>query len=284
MKDLHQNSKHLPFQDDIFDITAGFKHYEVVDNSFFDGKNKEFNHLIFILEGKLNVCYNEYLNNNINEMHFFLIPKSSEISIKALSPCKLIICSFNSLKIILTKVSQNYWNSDSKEEYIFRPLPIHYALRDFLHQMVRYIKNGMDSHLMDEIKFLELFLLLKKYYSKEEMSNLFHPILGKLPGFKDKILQNYKNANNVDELAKLVGMGRTNFDIKFKTEFGMPPLQWMLKQKAKFVCFSMSEPGNTLSDIMQKYNFNSPTHLNRFCKQQFGCTPSELMKRLGEKE
>jgi AraC-like DNA-binding protein len=75
-------------------------------------------------------------------------------------------------------------------------------------------------------------------------------------------------------------MGRTNFDLKFKKEFGMPPLRWMLKEKAKRVRFSMAESDITLSDIMQKYNFNSPTHLNRFCKQQFGCSPTELMKKL----
>ena len=76
------------------------------------------------------------------------------------------------------------------------------------------------------------------------------------------------------------GFGRTNFNNKFREEFGISPHQWLLKQKAKHVRFKLAEPENTLSDVMQLYKFNSATHFTRFCKQQFGCTPSELLRQL----
>jgi AraC-like DNA-binding protein len=53
----------------------------------------------------------------------------------------------------------------------------------------------------------------------------------------------------------------------------------MLQQKAKHIKFDMLAPEVTLGDIILKYDFNSPTHFTRFCKQQFGCTPSEMMAR-----
>jgi AraC-like DNA-binding protein len=133
---------------------------------------------------------------------------------------------------------------------------------------------------MHKIKFRELFLLLRYIYNKEEMSHFFHPLLGKSLDFKNRVIQHFTEISNIDELAGRLGMGRANFDKKFKTEFGTSPLQWLLKEKAKHVYFSLSEPENTLSDIMQKYNFNSPTHFNRFCKQQFGYSPSDLRKKI----
>ena len=112
---------------------------------------------------------------------------------------------------------------------------------------------------------MELFLLFRGFYRKEELAYLFHPIVGKSLDFRSLILENYLKVDQVDGLAKIAGMGRTNFNNKFKEEFGISPHQWLLKQKAKHV---------------RLYKFNSATHFTRFCKQQFGCTPSELLRQL----
>ncbi|MDR1258211.1 MAG: helix-turn-helix transcriptional regulator [Tannerellaceae bacterium] len=137
---------------------------------------------------------------------------------------------------------------------------------------------------MHEIKHQELFLILHSQYPREELANLFYPIIGKSFDFRTLIMDNYLKIHHIDELAHLSGMGRTNFDSKFKEEFGTSPHQWILKQKAKHVRNSLAEPEATFSDVMRKYNFNSATHFTRFCKQQFGCTPTELVRRLHQSE
>ncbi|MDR1500555.1 MAG: helix-turn-helix transcriptional regulator [Tannerellaceae bacterium] len=116
------------------------------------------------------------------------------------------------------------------------------------------------------------------------MANLFYPIIGKSFDFRTLIMDNYLKIHHVDELAHLSGMGRTNFDSKFKEEFGTSPHQWIMKQKAKHVRNGLAEPDATFSDIMRKYNFNSATHFTRFCKQQFGCTPTDMVRQLRESE
>lgn len=283
MKDLHLNNNHLSLKSALSESTTGFRYYDVSGGKIFEERNNEYNYLVFILEGELLVSYNEFLNIKVTPQHFYLIPKSSEFVIKSLTWCSGIISLFESLEGMYDKsVFQSYWKISSQITHTSGPLPVHYILNDYLYLLLRYIRNGLNCSKMDEIKTQELFLLIRNLYSKEEIANLFHPILGKSLSFKEKVLRNYQNVNSVDELAKILGMGRTNFDVKFKKEFGIPPLRWMLKEKAKRVRFSMAESEITLSDIMQKYNFNSPTHLNRFCKQQFGCSPSELMKRLNE--
>ncbi|MDR0750011.1 MAG: helix-turn-helix transcriptional regulator [Tannerellaceae bacterium] len=247
----------------------------------YEEQNNEYNYLVFLLEGELAVSYNEFINIKVGPRNFYLIPKSSELAVKCLSWCNGIIFLFKTLEGIYDKpVSQAYWKIASQHEQAVTLLPIHYVLSDYLDLLLRYMRNGICCPKMDKIKTQELFLLLQNLYTKEEIANLFHPILGKSLSFKEKVLQNYQDIKNVNELAGILGMGRSNFDIQFKKEFGMPPLRWMLKEKAKRIRFSIAESDITLSDIMQKYDFNSPTHLNRFCKQQFGCSPTELMKKL----
>ncbi|MDR1160744.1 MAG: AraC family transcriptional regulator [Tannerellaceae bacterium] len=281
MKDLHL--KNDPFF--LENVSAGlpirFRHYDMGAGKIYEEQNNEYNYLVFLLEGELTVSYNEFINIKVAPRSFYLIPKSSELVVKSLSWSNGLVFMFETLEGMYDKpVFQAYWKIASQHEQTVALLPIHYVLNDYLDLLLRYMRNGVNCPKMDKVKTQELFLLLQNLYTKEEIANLFHPILGKSLTFKEKILQNYQDITSVDELAGILGMGRTNFDVKFKKEFGMPPLQWMLKEKAKRVRFSMAESDITLSDIMQKYNFNSPTHLNRFCKQQFGCSPTELMKKL----
>jgi AraC-like DNA-binding protein len=259
----------------------GFYTYEINEEKKLPSLHPDLNHLLFVLDGSLRVNYNEFQPIEAGSDALFLLPKSAEYTIKTRSSAYLIVCSFDSLNEICNKhVFRIYASLISTVTFDFRSFPIRDMLKKSLIVVREYLRNGIDIGALNTIKFQELFLLFSYLYNKDEMTMLFYPILGRSPDFKSRIMQYFPTVNNVDELAQKVGMGRGNFDLKFKKEFGMTPHQWILKEKAKHVYFSLSEPDNTLSDIMQKYNFNSPTHLNRFCKQQFGCSPSELKKRL----
>jgi AraC-like DNA-binding protein len=258
-----------------------FKHYEIRDGKEFGYLNSDTNHLIFLLAGMLCVHCNDLPPTEIRSKELFLIPKSSEFTLKPRLPGSLIVCSFDSLYSIRNKlILRIYATVLPLITYSFAPLSVNHILEEYLSILQMYLQKGMDSDFLYKIKFQELFLLFEHFYHKEQMAGLLYPILGQSLDFKNQVMQYFPHVGNVDELARKIGMGRATFDIKFKKEFGMSPLQWILKEKAKHVYFSLSEPENTLSDIMKKYNFNSSTHLNRFCRQQFGCTPSELRKRL----
>jgi AraC-like DNA-binding protein len=238
-------------------------------------------HLVCVLRGELSVYYNELHPIKVKERELFLIPRSAAYSLTVLSAGQMIVCSFSSLNAVCNKLNfRIYAAMLPLIQFRFASLPIHEVLNKFLVILPDYIKKGINTEPLCTLKFQELFLLLGYLYNKEEMSSLFYPVLGQSPDFKNRVIQYFPHVNNVNELAQKMGMGRASFDIKFKKEFGLTPLQWILKEKAKHVYFSLSEPENTLSDIIIKHNFNSSTHLNRFCRQQFGCSPSELRKKL----
>jgi AraC-like DNA-binding protein len=280
MRDLHAKDEYFPFPDVIPDLPVQFRYYDMSAGKMYEEQNNKYNYLIFLLEGELMISYNEFINVRVAPRSFYFIPKSSELAVKSLSWCNGVVFMFETLEGMYDKpVYQTYWKMASLNEHRLSVLPIHYVLIDYFYLLLRYIRNEVSSLKMDRLKTQELFLLLQNLYSCQEIANLFHPILGKSLSFKEKILQHYQSVENVEELAEISGMSRTSFNARFKKEFGIPPLRWMLKEKAKRVQFSMAESDITLGGIMQKYNFSSPVHLNRFCRQHFGCSPTELMKK-----
>jgi AraC-like DNA-binding protein len=151
-------------------------------------------------------------------------------------------------------------------------------LTSFFDLLVTYLKGGIDCEHLHEIKEKEFFLVLRRCYSKEEIMSLLYPIIG-ISDFKSFVLQNYKEVENVSELADMSGMGRTAFDCKFREVFGISARQWMLKQIASHIRYKAMDPEITIKDVMNEFKFNSATHFNRFCKQQFDCTPGELLRQ-----
>ena len=281
MKKLLYLEEHISCKDYAPDMLVGFKHRIVREESELKEQDKDCHHLIFFLEGEAVICCNEQRNRIIRSDEFILIPKSSDFFCKIVSDSNLVIFTFDRFPGACNKLELQSLAPLSREiEYDYQPTVIYPPLRLFLETIIEYLESKMNCKHLHEIKSMELFLLFRGFYRKEELAYLFHPIVGKSLDFRSLILENYLKVDHVDELAKIAGMGRTNFNNKFREEFGISPHQWLLKQKAKHVRFKLAEPGNTLSDVMQLYKFNSATHFTRFCKQQFGCTPSELLRQL----
>lgn len=281
MKKLLYLEEHVSCKEYSPNILVGFKHRILDEKSDLKEQDKDYHHLIFFLQGEAIICCNEQINKIIRSNEFILIPKSSDFSCKILSMSNVVIFTFDRFPGACNKMElQSLAPLCSKIQYDFEPTAIYPPLKSFLDTLVEYMECQMNCKHLHEIKSLELFLLLRGFYKKEELAYLFHPIVGKSLDFRSLILENYLKVDHVDELAKIAGMGRTNFNNKFREEFGISPHQWILKQKANHVRFKLAEPGNTLSDIMRLYKFNSATHFTRFCKQQFGCTPSELLRQL----
>jgi len=167
-------------------------------------------------------------------------------------------------------------------KYDFQPTRMIPQFEAFLESLAYYLDQGVKCEHFHELKHQEMFLIFRWFYSKEQLAQLFYPIIGRSLNFRALVLENYLKIKNVNELAVLSMMGRSSFDIMFKKEFGMSAGQWLLKQKAKHVKFAMSMPEASINDIMATFEFNSATHFNRFCKQQFGCTPLEMITKLKE--
>lgn len=283
LKDLLYIDEHLSCSHYVSDYRSSFRYHELKQGEDFDAINGKFNHLVFVIDGQMRISCNEFTDRRFRGGEIAFIPKASTVAFRAVSDSRILTGSFDVPNNVCDKLSfRSYWPICSRLEYDFAPVPIRKQMEQFLDLTVYYLRNGINCEHLHEIKQKELFLVLKWFYSKEELAMLFYPMIGKSLDFKALVLENYLKVNNVNELAQLTRMGRSTFDTTFKNEFGMPARQWMLKQTAKHVQHHLMEPGVTISDIMIRFGFNSPTHFTRFCKQHLGATPTELMARQRE--
>ena len=277
-------SKLLYFEEQLIssnDPQAGFRYFEVGRGSQINFQNNNHHHVVFMLEGSVKANCNEFKDQHVAEKQFIFLPKLSNSYLNSEEPCKIIVFSFMSLKTTNEKHAfQSYWRLFPNVTYSFAPLTFESPLIEFFDLLLLYLKKNLNVAYLHDLKHQELFLILNLQYAKEDLAGFFYPIIGKSFDFRSMVMDNYLKIRHIDELARMSGMGRTNFDNKFKEEFGSSPHQWILKQKAKHVKQSLIEPDTTFSDVMRKYGFNSATHFTRFCKQQFGCTPSELVKQM----
>ena len=94
----------------------------------------------------------------------------------------------------------------------------------------------------------------------------------------------HKNvADNLDlvALAASVQLSLSRFMHLFKTEIGMPPMEYILQQKVEKAKQSI-ETGTPIKEIAYDLSFSSPSYFSRVFKQYSGMSPSQYKKSLAE--
>jgi len=129
---------------------------------------------------------------------------------------------------------------------------------------------------MAHITMLESIGLL----TKEEMASFLSPILNRHLDFKSFILRHYQEVKTVDELAEMCHISIRSFNRKFNESFGDSPYSWMLKQKSRYVRNRLADGKIPFADIIKEFGFSSPAHFTTYCKKYFGCSPTQLRRKL----
>ena len=276
--------EHLSCRHYVSDYRCAFSYMDVKKGKDVNVE-KPYNYVIFLLEGEAIVSCNEFVNRHFKKGDIFFIPRAAETQFVAVEDCKLVSCMFDVIKSVCSKSNlHSHWAICKDMKYDFQPVRIKPQFEAFLDQLIYYLNLGAKCEHFHEIKQQEMGLIFRWFYTREQIAQLFYPIIGQSLDFKAFVLDNHMKVKNIQELSGLSMMGRSSFDLKFKKEFGMPPGQWLLKQKAKHVKIHMAMPGINISDILIKFDFNSPTHFTRFCKQHFGAPPSKIIAQLRAEE
>jgi AraC-like DNA-binding protein len=259
----------------------GFKYHEVKENYVFGFENKENNYVFFLLEGKLKISCNDFVNKQVQSKEFVFIPISADVKCKTQVHCKIVLFSFDNLS---PRFDKSYMNSlldvCAKTEQTFVKLPFCEPITNFVNHLILYTEHKINKKLLQEIKEMELLAILKSFYRKEDVANFFYPILGKSPHFRMQVLRNYRKETHAEGLARRMGIEKRAFSLQFKEEFNMSPYQWLLNQKAKHIHFSLAESDKSLDEIRTEFGFKFAGHFTRFCKKQFNCTPIRLRRQL----
>lgn len=236
------------------------------------------NLFIFILEGNCKLGYNNFKQKAFKSGDLIFIPKESIASGEVHRDIKFITMSFSAPlnpcdKQAIVNLSHHRDNSLHK----FSCLRFTKPLRNFLNSLTDYLNTGGNCIHLHEIKHKELFLILRWYYTKEELASLLYPIISNKYDFKTLIIESYNEHNSLDALIEASKMSRTTFMRKFKSSFGIPVYQWILKQTCNRILELASRQNITIKDIMREINVSNASHFNRLCKRHFDCTPRALI-------
>ena len=237
----------------------------------------EQNQMIFLLKGNLLVNSEEYAGTTLNEKQFILQAIGSKIEMLAMTDVEYIVYKFNEPYLVC---EERYRKAIENTEapLIYQPLNIVSPLYIYLEGMSGFIQDELLCKEFIELKQRELNFILNCYYPLRDLYTLYYPISSYTNSFHYFVMQNHSKVKTVEELAHLGGYGITTFRRMFKALFHEPAYEWMLKQKRSGILEDLQQSKLSISEICDKYGFDTLSHFSNFCKSCFGNSPRALRK------
>ena len=244
----------------------------------------EKNTVIFVVRGIIEYTMNTFVHTlKSKEMAFF--HKCGECRLRAQTESTFLVAMFeNALQgcdLMDLSTLETYCKGIS---YRADPLDVRPKMRTFLKLICGYLRDGANCVLLHELKLREMFWLFRFYYTKEELATFFYPLVGEDYDFKMKVLQNFEKARTVEQLSSMVGMSLTPFYKRFLAEFHESAGSWMRKQRNLKIKFVLSYSDAPLGEVADELGFSSQAQFSRYCKQNFGLTPSGFRNLLKSKQ
>lgn len=263
------------------DRACTFKYHSLSANDKLQWKC-DLNSLVFVLDGHVKITLGVFLRYSFFKGDIVLLPCiEDQAVIEVKEDSVLVTCSFDVPYNVCDKLIFTNCVLSPDRKYDFSPVHINEIMWIFLDLMSSCLQERINCKHFHAIMEKEMFFLFKYFYSKDELAILFHPLCGESFTFKKAVLDNYQKAKGVNDLAQLLNMSRSMFDTKFKQEFSMPPATWMRMQLASRLRYASAEPGVSVSQLIELSNFHTPSAFSRFVREQFGCSPTELIQRKG---
>lgn len=239
------------------------------------------NKILFVTKGLFNFSYGKYVDEQLTEGQMILVPSGFTFKASILEDVSLLIVRLRTNvelceRFTIEQLNPQNPNSDDGPAI---SLTIIKTMHIFLDGLEAYIVDGLKCFYLFEMKVKELLFILRAYYTKEELSGFFHPLLSYDTSFSNLIISNYTKVRSIKELADLTHYSLSGFEKHFKKVFGVSASQWMKIQKSKLIYHDINDRDKTFKEISFIHGFYSPAHFNDFCKSQFGYTPGEIRKQ-----
>lgn len=88
------------------------------------------------------------------------------------------------------------------------------------------------------------------------------------------IRENYSKAISVSQAAESATMSKRNYQRRFKVEFGMTPLEYLLRTRFEVVCAMLLETDLPIDKIARRCGMGDGNRLGRIFKVRYGMSPT----------
>lgn len=234
--------------------------------------------IVFLLEGEALITCNNYKDQIQKAGEMVLLPRNSSCYVTVLEDSTILSCSFVQNIDFCNRFSFEHLSNFLPDKYVykFEKLPVREALNVFFTLLKCCLDDGLSCVHYHELKQKELFLMLRAYYTKEELATFFYPLLGKDMGFKDYVMANYLSIKDIPDFARQMNLGVDTFKRRFKEAFGEPAHKWISQRKSELIYRDLVVSEKTFTEIATEYGFSSQAYLSTFCKKYFDKSPQEL--------
>lgn len=232
--------------------------------------------LMFVLEGEVQLVglkdkQAEVLRNSVS-----LLPIASKVLIRSKNKARVLIVSFDPTNYFSIEYTQELLRYSSNES--ISHIDLKDNLMPFLRSVLSYIDDAADMTELSELLRAEMFVIIRLYYSQEDISGLFSPVLNTDLAFKQLVMRHCLQTETLDGLAALTRYSKSGFIKKFHRCFGVSPYKWILDYKVKRILQEIQLSNKQFKQIADDYGISNLSYFYTFCKKHFGKSPSAMRK------
>jgi AraC-like DNA-binding protein len=218
------------------------------------------------------------ISRTLKKWEFFFLPGGVRLSCDFKKNTSLLIVRIDSEHSECQFLSKPELTEQEIDSRTLNTLVANKRIRDFATGLQETINDGFRCSLYMKTEVYRMMFLFNAYYSLEERKNFFSHILTPDVKFSEFVRLNHSKYRTVGEMANALFMTQQAFSIRFKKVFGLPPHQWLLREKARNIHMDICKNELSLKQISIKYDFPVTSHFYRFCKKNFGDTPGNIRK------
>lgn len=241
------------------------------------------NCMLFMIKGELLINSEEYPGTCLHEGQFILQAIGSKIELLALSDVEYFLYWFNELPLICPDHYQKIIDQ-AEPPLTYTPMIMSPRIQYLVNDLTAYLDGQPPCDKFIDLKSHELAYLITSYYPLPQLSTFFYPISTYRESFHFFVMQNYNTVRNVEEFAHLGGYTTTTFRRLFRNMYNVPVYEWMLEKKREGILEDLQHTKMRITEISNRYGFDSLSHFAHFCKDSFGDTPRALRKRAAKGE
>ncbi len=237
------------------------------------------NCMFFIIKGELLINSEEYPGTVLHKNQFILQAIGSKIELLALTDVEYITFRFNELPSGCQERYHEIMNQ-AEAPLTYTPMTMNPRIEYLVKDLAMFLNEHPPCGKYIELKAQELTFLIFNYYPLYELISFFYPISTYTESFHYFVMQNYSKVKNVEEFAHLGGYNTTTFRRLFKNLYGVPVYEWILEKKREGILEDLQHTKMRITEISNRYGFDSLSHFAHFCKDSFGDTPRALRKKV----
>lgn len=239
------------------------------------------NVIVFNMSSRVHISTHSFHKRLLMPYSLTVFPSGTRLEIECISETEMLLLFFDRLDSRLNKAISDFRrkSSDCYGEESFPCMKMDLALRSFTASTIDVYQEYLSNPIILENKFSELAFILINMHPIEEVFKFLSPLYGDDDlDFRICVLNQFVPVHNVKTLANSCGYPLRTFTHKFRVLFGVSPGDWIREQRKKNVKDLLSAGVLTFKNIAEELGMSSQQQLSRFCKREFGMTPTEIAR------